>query len=688
MIPNVGMRAEADSKFGNNRRAPLAARAILSATSNSRSKALTRTHLVALCAMLVSWSAVFAAMPPPIEECASEPVKYIGTLQPDKRFFDGALPHAVGVHHYQAFRANRTRPTDPGPVGFTYNHQPYLAFWRGKFYLQFLSGLIEEHAPPTRTMLMISTDGRTWSKPVVVFPEYPLPEIRDGDLVIPAGTKSVMHQRMGFYVAPNGKLLTLGFYGYCATPRHSPNTGNGLGRVVREIRPNGSFGPIYFIRYNRHAGWNETNTRYPFYRQSKDRDFVAACEALLADKLITLQWWEEDRAKDGFYPIDPSEVADAESFSSRVTTSAGAGKAFAFYRRPDGVVVGLWKNQYSALSADDGRTWTPITRSPTLWTCGAKTWGQRTEDGRYAIVHDHSATRRNRFPMVAIVGEDGHTFDRMFCLRGEVPPRRYQGMHKNYGPQYFRGIIPGNGDPPGPEMWNTYSVNKEDIWVSRTRVPITGSVSEEVRDDFSDPGTGSDLALWTIYSLQWAPVSVERDGDNPCLVLRDEEPYDYALAERLFPAAAVKEIRFRVKPVAVAQGHALEIEVQDQKGGRPIRLRLDKDWLGFDHKKASVPEPVRVRPGAWHDIALQIDCRAGKYRIAVNGTWLPQEATLAEKVETVERLVFRTGPPRVHVPAEWVDGEYQTTGIDAEDLPGADTKAPLCLYYIDDVSTR
>ncbi len=628
-----------------------------------------------------------AKMPPSLEESALEPVKYTGSLKPDKWFFDGKLPHAVGVHRYQAFRANRKRPSEPGPVGFTYNHQPYLAYWNGKFFLHWLAGLVQEHTPPTRTMLMTSPDGWTWSKPIVLFPEYELPEIKEEEEVVPAGTKSVMHQRMGFFVAPNGKLLTFGFYGYSATPRRSPNAGNGLGRVVREVRKDGSFGPIYFIRYNRHAGFNESNTRFPFYKTSKDKDFLAACEAVLTNKLITLQWWEEDRGKDDFYAIDPSAAVDKAYFSSRITTSAGAGKAFAFFHRPDGVVVGLWKNQYTALSGDEGQTWTKITRNLALMTTGAKTWGQRTDDGRYAIVHDQSATRRNRFPMVAIVGDDGHEFDRMFCLHGEVPLKRYQGIHKNSGPQYFRGIIEGNGNPPSSEMWNTYSVNKEDIWVSRTHVPISGSVSQEVNDDFNQANTVSDLDLWNIYSLKWAPVFIGEEANNKFLILRDEEPYDYALAERIFPAASKKEIHFRYKVADLAAGHALEIEVQDQKGNRPIRLRIDENWLGFDNR-LTARDPVPVEPGKWYDVALKVDCQAGTYQFALNGSWLKDAVPFGEKADVVERIVFRTGPYRGVVPAEWVDGDYKTSGLDSEDLPGADEKAPLCLYYVADLTTK
>jgi len=627
-------------------------------------------------------------MPPSIEDSKSEPIKYTGSVNTDKKFYDGKLPHVVGVHHIQVFRANRSNPTESGLTGWTYNHQPYLAYWNGKYYLQYLSGLIQEHTPPTRVLIMTSEDGMNWTDPMVAFPPYALPDINDDGEIIPAGTYSVMHQRMGWYVAPNGKLLTLGFYGYCAMPRRSPNAGNGLGRVVREVKKDGTFGPIYFIRYNRHAGWNEGNTTYPFYKESDDAEFLEACEALLADHLITLQWWEEDRGKDGFYIIDPSQVPGGDVFNKKSTTAAGAGKAFNFYHRPDGVIVGVWKNQFAALSGDEGRTWTDISKNTSLWTTGAKTWAQRTEDNRYAVIHNHSATKRNRFPMAVLVGEDGHEFDRLYCLRGEISPRRYYGVHKNPGVQYFRGIIEGNGDPPGNEMWNTYSSNKEDIWVSKTHVPIIASVDQEVSQDFSAVRTISDLPLWNIYISKWAPVSISNDAGNNYLRMIDEEPYDYALVERIFPKNAKKEIIFRFRAPYLPQGTSAQIEVQDQEGNRALRLRIDNEWLSFDIEKVSL-DPVRLDPKIWHSVILKIDCSTGTYQPVIDGKIAHEKIALASEMENVERIVFRTGPYRGYVPAEVADqGVGRQSGFLTEDLPAADVKAPLIELHLDDIKTK
>ena len=56
---------------------------------------------------------------------------------------------------------------------------------------------------------------------------------------------------------------------------------------MREILEDGEFGPIFFIRYNRHSGWGPENTRYPFYKDSDDAGFVEACEDMLSDKLAS-----------------------------------------------------------------------------------------------------------------------------------------------------------------------------------------------------------------------------------------------------------------------------------------------------------------------------------------------------------------------------------------------------------------
>jgi len=477
---------------------------------------------------------------------------------------------------------------------------------------------------------------------------------------------------MGFYVTSDDRLLTLGFYSYCVHPLMGPNEGHGLGRVVREIRADGTWGDIYFIRPNRQAGWHEGNLPYPLYDTSPDEGFVAACNELLADRLATLQWWEDDRARDGFYAIDPEVEL----------------KALSYFHRPDGVVVGLWKSQYAALSPDEGATWTPIAVTPTIAECFAKTWGQQTSDGRYAVVYNHSATRRNRFPLVVATSDDGHGFDDMLFIDGEVSPARYRGVHKNIGTQYVRGIAERTGQTPDGDLWVTYSMNKEDLWVTRVPVPVSGSVSSHVDEPFDHIGSLDDLSAWSLHVPRWAPIDVIDDPHSPgnrCLRLRDTDPYEYAVAECAFPPCDRVSIRFRLC-IQDCGDEPLEFEVRDARQRRALLLRYSIGMLWADFG------PVRVRPvplalRSWHTVELSVDCAAGQYDFSLDGAPVHRSIPLASAVATVERLTFRTGADRSHVPSAILAGEPELAGEYLQDRPGAEIPRPATTLLLDDVRT-
>jgi hypothetical protein len=411
------------------------------------------------------------------------------------------------------------------------------------------------------------------------------------------------------------------------------------------------------------------------YKESDDQGFVEACEALLADKLMTLQWWEEDRADDGFYTIRPKKGGYPP-------------KALSFCHRPDGVVLGIWKRGWSALTADEGKSWTELVQLPTLRPASSKAWIQRTEDGRYALVYNHSATKRNRFPLAVMTSDDCHEFDSLLCIDGEVPPQRYQGFHKDLGIQYIRGIAEGNGNPPGDYMWNTFSVNKEDIWVSRTKVPISGTVDGHINQDFQKLSSECDLELWNLYIPKWGVASIiddpQRSG-NKCLELRDEEPHDYTRAQRVFPQS--KKVRVDFKVLISQLGHAsLFVEAQDQRGRRPIKLRFESNWLWMDRGRTE-KRPVAIRTGRWIDISLELDCEAQKYDLLVNSKLVSSGIKFGQEVQTLESLVFRTGPWRNGVPPLIVERE-PAPGNHSEDLLGSDVKSSLSVFLIDDVRTQ
>ena len=535
----------------------------------------------------------------------AEPVAYVGGEICNPRLHEGGFRYAIGVENIQVMRANRTHPEEAEDYGWTYNHAPNITYWQGKFYLEYLSNPVDEQQPPGQTLLVTSVDGRRWSKPVVAFPPYKAPE----GVTIPKPYYGyIMHQRMGFYTAPDGRLLLLAFYGHS----YNPFKEGGIGRVVREIYPDGSMGPIYFIRYSSHTKWDASNTAYPFYTQSKDKGFRKACEALLADRLKTLQWIDEDRGLDGFYTLKDS--------INRV-------QATNWYHRQDGKVVALWKWSYAALSADEGQTWSTPVRVPSLIMAGGKQWGQRTSDGRYAICYNPIETQPYRYPLITITSDDGIRFDSMCVVHGEVPPRRFFGENKDFGPCYVRGITEGEQQPKDQNMWLTYSVNKEDIWVARVPLPVRTTWNGPVNDRFDQILPHDVIPNWNLYRPKWANVFA--DGRSLCLT--DSDRYDYARAIRVFEQGKRVNIHLRLK-VVTENGEPFEIDVTDRHGERMLSLSL-KDGVICSLQQTL----ATYHPNEWMDINLTLD--TDKRTFTCFGRTLPA----LHAVNSVERISFRTG---------------------------------------------
>jgi hypothetical protein len=586
----------------------------------------------------------------------SEPVRYVGGVSIDPTVHEGRLRYAIGVESRQTVRANRTHPEWSEDHGWTYNHAPNLCYWNGKFYQQYLSNPVDEHIAPGQTLILTSGDGRNWSKPVVVFPPYKAP---DG-VKIPKGyTGYMMHQRMGFYIAPDGRLLVLAFYGHT----EDPFLEGGIGRVVREAYKDGTFGPIYFIRYSSHTKWDETNTSFPFFTRSMDKGFVEACKSLLADKLKTMQWWDEDHGIDGFYSI------------------TDAGSAFNYFHRKDGKIVGLWKHSLCALS-DDGVHFSKPVKSPTLVMAGGKMWGQATKDGRYALCYNPIELDEYRYPLTITTSDDGIIFDNMLLVQGEVPPRRFMGRWKDFGPCYMRGIVEGNGNPPGNDMWLTYSMNKEDIWISRIPLPVRYRETGNISDNFDNMETDGAVIDWNIYAPAWAPVEVVEfpNAKNKSLLLQDKDPYDYARAIRVFHETNKAEIAVSICTGQSGNGQ-LAVDVTDQFGNRPIRIKFDTDGQIKAQNGASEVVLSPYRPDTWYKLKITVDARIfGSYDLSVDGKQLLQGAQLAEAVKSVERVSFRTGTYR-DIPNRSTPNQDP-----ADPLPGADEPVAGAKFYIDDFS--
>ena len=577
----------------------------------------------------------------------TDAVHYTGKTIATPARHDGGLSPVVGVHSIQTMR---------GETGWLYNHQPMMAYWNGKFYMHYLTDPRSEHEPPGKTMMQTSVDGYTWTAPVELFPEYNVPDGMTKPAwpgVVSKDLKAIMHQRVGWYVSKQGKLIATGNYSYAVTAKDDPNDGNGIGRVVREIKADGSFGPIYFIYYNH--GFNEKNTDFPYYKKAKDKAFVKACDEILANPMYRMQWAEEADRGDQLLPLKTPY------------------KAFSGYTLPDGRKVGLWKHALTSMSYDGGNTWKePVKRAHGFVNSNAKIWGQRLSDGTYATVYNPA---EYRWPLAISLSNDGLEYTTLNLVNGEVTPERHYGLYKSFGPQYTRGILEGNGTPPDNDLWVTYSNNKEDMWVSRIPVPVLTAATTHANTDFSQYQTLADMTDWNIYSPLWAPVAL----NGQWLTLSDKDPYDYAKVERVIPATKELKVAFDVKPMQNDHGQ-LNVEFLDDKGNMCARIVLDATANMKVKGGARYGGMVKnYEPGKVYHVEamLSVDGHTGTY--FVNGKKAASRM-FDTPVEHITRIVFRTGDlfdyPNIETPAD------QT-----EDMPRADEEDPMATFCIANVNT-
>jgi len=524
---------------------------------------------------------------------------------------DGGLKPLVGVHNVQVFRASRGKPELADGDGWTYAHHQDMAIWKGRLYVAWAMTPKDEDVPPYKVVYATSADGLRWSAPADLFPR-----------------ELAWACRFYFYRAANGRMLA-----FSAGKSAEGNVSEAEKKVllVREVAADHSLGKVFTLVH-------PLPSQPPTFETANDPGFVAACReaaghALLLEQQDYGRFLGDRRMR---WHGDPS---------LNIPGWCQFGKAFCFYHRKDGVLVGLCKMGFATLSEDAGKTWSRPVQPPTLIAGSAKVWGQRTADGRFALVYNPD--RGKRYPLVLVQGDDGREFRDMRVVHGELPRQRYQGKYKDLGAQYIRGLAEWADDGTFADrqaIWLVYSVNKEDIWVARVPLPLKPDKSASQSDDFARVAPGAVVPGWNLYSPRWAPVAVVADGDKRCLELRDADPFDYARAVRVFPESARPRVEVLVKPSRTDA--RLEIELCDDAGRRPVRIALSETGQVQAADGGQMREVGRYAGGSWMTFSLAADLTAGRYTLQVDKGESQNLAVAEPGCKTVQRLSLRTGPWR------------------------------------------
>lgn len=233
----------------------------------------------------------------------------------------------------------------------------------------------------------------------------------------------------------------------------------GIGRVAREVRSDGSLGPIFWLNENAPNPADITpraDNAELYANAPAGGELAEKIVAYLADPRHMPQWdmdpvgwklpdgntyrtwYEQFKAKRGHHCCEPTYA----------------------YETSDGVFVRWWRSkfgiQHAHYSFDKGLTWTEIgdTEFPDT---GARTNVGNLPGGRVYAIGNFGLKREQ---LCLALSDDGYTFDKAYVLAHSVEPMRHKGRAKGDGFHYPHSCILGG------TLYVTYARNKEDIYLA------------------------------------------------------------------------------------------------------------------------------------------------------------------------------------------------------------------------------
>jgi len=394
-------------------------------------------------------------------EAIKSPVHW-GVPWPEEGKAVYGYPILPGVESFQIYHAT--------PLTGVYSHHSQIAHFKGTFFASWSNQEWGEDGPGQRVLCSVSENGRKWQKPFVCFPSLGgmrKPE-RSGRVltaeawVVVGGT---MYAVAGVNDKPGpSNRIAAGYETTESGQKRMLYSGRvGWGRIARSVTPDGALGPIFWL-VDAPPAPMAGFPQFPDAHDPQFREVAQAINRILRNPLHMPAW-------------------DFLNYTTRVPSVDGHEMCEpSVYRRSDGVLVRLSRDcgpqkshrLYASLSKDGGKTWTPAVRtnipdSPSKAVSGTLPDGKNYLIGNQVPESAHGV----RDPLVISLSPDGKTFDWSAAIVHGHPPVRYPGHAKDLGFQYPSAIVVGKA------LWVIYSIDKEDVAVSR--IPLAELGSQKIR---------------------------------------------------------------------------------------------------------------------------------------------------------------------------------------------------------------
>lgn len=358
------------------------------------------------------------------------------------------------IAHKRPKLCTETRTIWEPVKGWSFSHSPEITWFKGRFYLMWNNGHVNEDDVGQRVLYSFSQDYETWSEPRELVPP------RMGD------THEVVYGGGGFHVAGDVMVAYFGQYEYVDEwiedgHRKPGNSGHKNHAVHYRTTTDGEnwSEPVFIAR---NIGVNHA----PKPLRSGRLLISGSNYYPYSDEPDGIHGWKMA----GIYPegFDTETVADDSEGIERITKLLNRPVTLcegSFYQLDDGTIHMMLRSGTDFLwctkSRDNGGSWSDP--QPTKFTDNrTKFQFDRLPNGRFYYVGTPDPfPPRTRHVLVLSTSDDGYSFDRHYLLQDAQFKQKFIGLDKNgiYG---YPSTVVHKGC-----LYVTVSVCKERIIVMR-----------------------------------------------------------------------------------------------------------------------------------------------------------------------------------------------------------------------------
>jgi len=340
--------------------------------------------------------------------------------------FDSSNTRTLGLRTVQGAHTLLFKATSDS---YKYCHHPNLAVYDGTLYCMWSNGLVEEDAPGQRILYSHSSDGVSWTEPILLADDQ-----QGNGICVAAGFHTVDGTIVAYYTTTGGA----NFHPATSLVARTSDDARKWSSPKRIVSGFFIEGPRRLAGGRLLLGGEHVGDA----RQSQRMQFLYT-----DDRQGLEEWTSAD--------VRPKELA-VYGYTEP-----------SFFLRPDGTVVATLRNNsgylHASASGDNGETWsTP--RQTNFPDSTARTSAGNLPDGTAYLINNPMPQRLDRSLLTIALSRDGVLFDRAYLVRGEPTRRRYDGKHKLDGWQYPNAVVWED------TLYIAYSINKEDIGVTRIKL--------------------------------------------------------------------------------------------------------------------------------------------------------------------------------------------------------------------------